>query len=678
METSRRRFLGLAAAMAVTGSASATGTPAWAGEAHAKEAGTEQKAGAAQRAGASQEAGAAPEAARESAGGRRAGQGPSGGDVPDLAGVDQPVTATLTPFADALRVPPVIRPEGDLTIEMRSVARRLHSQLPPTTLWAYEGHVPGPTIEVRRGRRLRVYWTNRIEGENVPVTAVQVYAPVGTITPPNTLPGRGGAVPRADVAGIPPWLVVHLHGAVTGGGQDGWSENGHVAGEVQISEYLNRQPSAALWYHDHTMHTSTWTIFAGLFGMYWIRDDEEDALGLPSGPYEMPLILCDRNLETDAAGRLTGRLLHKVTFRNEIQRVTRPFEGPYTLVNGIIWPYLDVEPRWYRFRVLNAANSRTFRLALIDEATGKTVTGAVKQIGTDGGLLPAPVPLEFLTLSSGERADVLIDFGGHAGRRLRLVNTAADGTPGLPAPGMPHPEVMQFRVGGQAAEGGDAFRLPAVVSPSFVRTTHDSLPPDRTHRIVLTKVGGGRHSEMWEMEKVHPDSVKIPSEGVVQLKTADGNVLTYRRIANGPDDVVNYFAELGAWELWTFINATDFPHPMHIHLMRFQAISRDIYDVSGFDATLGTTLKPMAYKQAGVLTPGEQGAKDVILVGENEVVTVAGRFEGATGRFAYHCHLLEHQDEGMMRPLVVYPPGIMALHMGGAMKSGAQHDHSHM
>ncbi|GII55425.1 multicopper oxidase [Planotetraspora thailandica] len=693
MDTSRRNFLGLATAMAVTGAAA----PA--------SASVRRTAAVPPVPDAMPETGAGASSATPDI---RAHL--SGWDVPELAGADQPVTATLTPFADAMRVPPLIRPEtAELTIEMRSVAARLHSQLPPTRLWTYEGLFPGPTIEVHREQRLRVAWTNRIENETVPVTAVQSYAQVGSPNMPNILPGSGGAVPRRDVADIPPWLVVHLHGAITGGGQDGWSENGHVAGEVQYAEYLNRQPSAALWYHDHAMHTSTWTLFAGLFGMYWIRDEEEHALGLPSGDYELPLILCDRNLETDPSGLLTGRLLHKVTFRNEMQPVTRPFEGPYTLANGVIWPYLEVEPRWYRFRVLNAANSRTFRLALIDESTGDQVMGAMKQIGTDGGLLHVPITVDFLTLASGERADVLVDFGAHSGRRLRLVNTVEGTSPGSPAPGVPYPEVVQFRVGGtgrrgpvrpgqptrpgqggqtdrhdqhaEAGEGkgartGDLFTLPRVVSPSFVRTSHDSLPPDRTHRVVLTKVGGGKHSEMWEMEKVNPHSVELGSEGVVQLKTADGNVLTYRRIANGPDDVVNYFAVEGSWELWTFINATDFPHPMHIHLMRFQALSRDIYDISGFDATLGATTKPIAYKQAGVLEDGEKGLKDVIRVGVNEVVTIAGRFEGATGRFAYHCHLLEHQDEGMMRPLIVYPQAVMALRaahaqMGGHGEAGA-------
>ncbi|MFI6319434.1 multicopper oxidase family protein [Nonomuraea sp. NPDC050556] len=581
----------------------------------------------------------------------------------DLPGVDAPSTATLTPFADALPVPPVLRPRArEVTLEMRSVRRRLHSQLPPTRLWTYEGCFPGPTIEVRRGQKVRVGWTNRIEGENVPVTAVQV--PAGPAVPVNQ-PGRDGATPRADVAAIPPWLVVHLHGAITGAGNDGWSENGLASGETQAVEYLNDQPSTALWYHDHGMHVGTWTVFSGLLGAYLIRDDEEEALGLPRGRQEIPLILCDRNLDTTADGLLTGDLLHKVQITATSPKVvTRAFAGPYTLVNGVIWPYLDVDPRWYRFRVLNASNARTYRLQLVDESTGQPVVGAVKQIGSDGGLLPSPVSLDgALVLSPAERADLLVDFRALRGKRVKLVNTAPGVAPGAPAPSanIPFPEVMQFRVADRRPN--DGFTLPAVVSPSFRRTTHDDIPADHGHRLVLTMVGGGDHAQMWEMEE---DPAATPgAEGVVQV---DGR--TYRRIARMPDDQVNFFAAVGGWEVWTFLNVAPALHPMHIHLMRFQLLSRDIYDISGIDIAGGTTRRPLARTGPGVVDPNEQGWKDVVRVGQAEAVKVAGRFKGGSGRYAYHCHLLEHQDEGMMRPLVVFPPAVLALR-------GAHDHHPH-
>ncbi len=590
----------------------------------------------------------------------RAEPAPPDSQVADLAGPDQPAVATLTPFQDALPIPPVLRPRGrEVTLELRSVRRRLHSQLPPTRLWTYEGHFPGPTIEVRRGQKVRIAWTNRIGDETVPVTAVQV--PAATPPPVND-PGRGGAMPRADVAAIPPWLVTHLHGAVTAAGNDGWSENGLRPGEAQAAEYLNDQPATALWYHDHGMHVGTWTVFSGLLGSYLIRDEEEDALGLPRGGHEIPLVLCDRNLDQDDAGRLTGDLLHKVQIAATSPKVvTRPFTGPFTLVNGVIWPYLDVDPRWYRFRVLNASNARVFRLQLIDEADGSVVTGAVKQIGSDGGLLPKPVDVDGpLILAPAERADILVDFRARPGRKLKLVNTTPGVTPGqeAPAQNIPFPQVMEFRVANRRPDND--FTLPAVVSPSFVRINHDAIPADHEHRLVMTMVGGGDHAQMWEMEQ-DPDA-KPGTEGVVQL---DDKI--YRRVARMPDDAVNFFAKLGGWEMWRFVNVAPALHPMHIHLMRFQILSRDVYDISGFSVQDGTTTKPLVRLSAGTIDPNEQGWKDVIRVDRAESVTVAGRFEGGTGRYAYHCHLLEHQDEGMMRPLVVFPPAVLALR--------AQHDH---
>ncbi len=669
--------MGVAAALAAVATGTGTGTGSaeattWRGRAWGRGDGDDPHAGAGQ-----------------------VGSGHTGGDLPgadhghDLAhgdpmhgdrgglgrsGLDRPSTATLTPFMDALRVPPVIRPRGPrLTVEMRSVDRRLHSQLPPTRLWTYGGHFPGPTIEVRRGQRLEVAWKNVIGDERVPVTAVEVFAPVGIQPNPYVVPGRSGGTPRADVAAIPPWLVVHLHGAVTGAGQDGWSENGQFPGETQIVEYLNDQPAATLWYHDHSMHISTWTLFAGLIGMYLIRDEEEDLLGLPDGDREIPLVITDRNFEVDADGRLTGGLLHKVTYAEAgPPKITAGFRGPYTLVNGTVWPYLDVEPGWYRFRLLNACNTRTYHMMIIDEETGRPVPGTIRQIGTDAGLLPAPVTVDSpLILSPGERADILVDFTGCGGRRLRLVNVLDDNppappisresTPGTPTPGLPYPEMMQFRVASQG--GSDLFVPPPVLSPTFTRTTYDSLPADRNHRVVLTKVLGGRHAEMWEMEEVDAASVTIPSDGVVQLRGADGGVRTFRRISRNPDDTVNFYGELGKCEHWTFINAATALHPMHIHLMRFQILSREEYDVSGFDMKLCGTTRPLAFKRTGVVQEGERGWKDVVRLGDAEVVEIAGRFEGGTGRYAYHCHLLEHQDTGMMRPLIVFPPGVGALRL---------------
>ncbi|MGH3926310.1 MAG: multicopper oxidase family protein, partial [Pseudonocardiaceae bacterium] len=366
-------------------------------------------------------------------------------------GTALPGGTVLTKFADPLRVPPVLRPRrgrpaSTLTVEMRATRLALHSELPPTPLWTYSGHFPGPTIEVRRGQLLQVTWTNQIDSP-YPVVAVEreyppPSGPQDPLPQPGNTPGRDGAQPSADVADLPPWTVVHLHGQRTNADNDGIPENAMLPGSSQLAEYPNQQPATSLWYHDHAMDITRFNVMAGLVGMYLIRDDEEDELRLPRGRHEVPLIICDRNLDADSDGRLTGRLLHKLARLTTPARPTLPFFGPYTVVNGVIWPHFDVEARWYRFRVLNASHARIYRLFLLDE-DDNPVPGAIKQIGTDSGLLPAPLSITGeLALAPGERADILIDFSAFRGQWMRLVSTGGGAVAGNPPtpPGQTNPE----------------------------------------------------------------------------------------------------------------------------------------------------------------------------------------------------------------------------------------------
>lgn len=581
--------------------------------------------------------------------------------------------AELTPFLDALRVPDRLRPGAEealrgIEIRLTATWTRLHPQLPPTKVWTYNGHFPGPTIEVPRGRRLRVAWTNRLTGA-YPVTAVEV-RPTALDPRPSETPGydRTAGKPREDVAALPPWSVTHLHGARTGGGNDGWAENAVAPGDSQLSEYPNDHRATAWWYHDHAMDITRWNVFTGLVGMYLVRDAEEAALRLPDGAHEVPLIIADRNVDRDEDGHLTGRLLHKTQLVGPADApVALPFSGPYTTVNGVVWPHFDVEARWYRFRVLNASNARLYELQLRDDETGEPVPGVVWQIGSDGGLLPKPVPLdEPLKAAPAERMDLLIDFRELRGRKLRLVNASASAGP--------YPQVMQFRVGTQKVR--DRFVLPDVVSPSFRRITHDNVPGHDHRMVVLTPAGAG-HPEIWEMVKVDPATVAIPSDGVIQIDNGT-QTSTYRRIARSFDDALGFMAKRGGWEQWSFLNlANPAPmHPMHIHLIDFQVLSRDVYDVSRFDAAVGGTLPglpiTLANPSSAPIAPNEQGWKDVIQVPGRQMVNVIGEFTGASGRFMYHCHILEHEDEGMMRPFVVMPEEVLRFHHG---MGGGDHPH---
>ncbi len=237
-----------------------------------------------------------------------------------------------------------------------------------------------------------------------------------------------------------------------------------------------------------------------------------------------------------------------------------------------------------------------------------------------------------------------------------------------PAGDVRYPAVMEFRVGEDDCP--DTFELPEVLSGSFRRLTHD-IP--HGHRLVVLTVpgtkGSGGHPEIWEMTEVDdPGDIQVPSEGVIQLTGADGTTKTYRRISRTFNDGLGFTVAEGSYEQWSFLNLAPIVHPMHIHLADFQLMGRDACDVSGFDPAVGGTRTPIAFDPATriPLAPNEFGHKDVFRVPGGQILRVMGRFDGAYGRFMYHCHLLEHEDMGMMRPFVVMPEEAMRFDHGGA------------
>ncbi|ODU06977.1 MAG: hypothetical protein ABS81_03045 [Pseudonocardia sp. SCN 72-86] len=574
----------------------------------------------------------------------------------------------LTPYVEALTIPPRAMPVADgdvdrLTVRMRTAQIRLHPALPPTTLWTYDGSFPGPTIEVRRNRALHVDWVNELSGP-FPVTAVESLDNKGDIREWD-LPGRRGAPAIPEVAALPPWVVVHLHGLLTGGGNDGWPENAIGPGDRQLTRYTNDQPACALWYHDHAMHISRLTTMTGLTaGMYLIRDDEEDALGLPSGDREIPLLLCDRTLDTDATGALTGDLLHKVTvYEDYAEKITRSFTGPFTLVNGRIWPYLEVDPVRYRFRVLNAASIRPYHLVLLDEKDDIVADGTIQHVGSDAGLLPGPVAAgEAVVLTPAERGDVVIDFSAHAGRTLRWVDDSPIGAP--------DEHVLQFRVRAAASSTTAVDRpLPPVLSTSF-RSVDDTAVTPLTERLVCITPAFPITARMWEMVPVEAPRGPMPMDGIIQFENAEGVVQTWQRVAEGWNDPVTFLSEANGWESWTYLSleGPGAPHPMHVHAFTFQVRSRQHIDVKGFeylqraDGTFGGgTVAPLRWDSHGVVPPEERGWKDVVAVGSGQLVSVTGRFGPSSGRFLHHCHVYEHEDHKMMRPFTVLPAAVSAL-----------------
>jgi spore coat protein A len=241
-----------------------------------------------------------------------------------------------------------------------------------------------------------------------------------------------------------------------------------------------------------------------------------------------------------------------------------------------------------------------------------------RQIGSDGGFLPRPVQLSKLLLGPAERADLIIDFTGLEGKTVTLSNSAAAPFPGWEMMATHHAQLyewMQFRVNLPMA--GD--------SPSFKES-----PPVSFSRL--------------------DESASIITRDFVLSEQLDpqGRSLGVRINSKGYDDPVTEIVKLGSVEKWRFINTTDDAHPMHLHLVQFQILERQGFNPAalknGVLQLVGTPRSPAA---------NEAGWKDTAIVYPRDVLTIIVRFEGYTGRYVFHCHMLEHEDNDMMRPYEV-------------------------
>ena len=278
-------------------------------------------------------------------------------------GMTTPLAVPLAPFADALPVPQRLvaaRRNGRLSVPIRAGSHRFHRDLPESAVWGYDGTVPGPTIEAEAGEPVTVAWRNELDGALPVVVTTAPEAADASGVPVQCVPGLSGGTPDRDAAALAGHTVVHLHGGLTPAAYDGWAENLSAPGQDAVFHYPMGQRAALLWYHDHVMGVTRFGVYAGLAGLWIIRDQRERELGLPEGPpFEVPLLIQDRNFGLDEAGRLTGQLVHKTD-----PEVMEAFP-PFTVVNGKVWPLLEVEPATYRFRVLNGSNARTYRLVLL-------------------------------------------------------------------------------------------------------------------------------------------------------------------------------------------------------------------------------------------------------------------------------------------------------------------------
>ncbi|WP_084258549.1 multicopper oxidase family protein [Microtetraspora malaysiensis] len=437
-------------------------------------------------------------------------------------------------FRLPLAVPPVLTPvRSDAAGDHYEVVQRAADvELIPglrTRIWGYNGIFPGPTIVSRSGRPTVVRHRNE----------------------------------------LPAPVVVHLHGGRTPSSEDGYPTDllmpvavapgqGHhhdMAGAVTIGErdyrYPLEQRAATLWYHDHRMDFTGPSVWRGLAGFHLVHDDEEDALPLPRGERDLPLMIADRSFAEDGS-LLYPSLDPTLTTPGVMDAYSPGVLGDVILVNGVPWPLAEVSAARHRLRLLNASNARRYRLALDPPPPGG---GGLVQIGTDAGLLERPLRHDAIEMAPAQRYDVVVDFGAYrVGQEVTLVNEFGSG---------PTAQVMRFRV---ARAAHDDSRVPDRLSRI--------VPLDRADAVV-TRTLRFRHDTMHGMTG-----------------------WTINGLPFGPD-VVHARARLGTVEVWRLI--TDFHHPIHLHLAPFQVLSRGNGGPGAYDLGWKDTLDLRPAEQAEII-----------------------------------------------------------------------------
>jgi spore coat protein A len=587
------------------------------------------------------------------------GGGPSSSQVP----LDP---LTIPKFAHELPIPRTFAPtvitaagqviRNEYTVSVKQTAvQMLPPGFPGTTVLAYGGEVtipgsmatefvrtvPGPTFENTRGIPTLMKWRNEIDTTHfMPVDPTLHFANPLAMEPPT-----------APFIAFPPGYtnaqntiahVTHMHGLMVGSGHDGVAEqwftmSGIVGPNYVTRDYLmpNDQPATHLFYHDHTMGMTRLGVYAGMVGAgYFIRDPnsplDQPSSTLPSGAYEIPLVILDRAFFTD------GELSFPRVSTNPGNAYWQAGDGANTvLVNGKVWPNLNVERRQYRFRVLTAGNGRTWNVQL--DNGGVQVPFTI--IGSDGGYLPAPQVVTNVTLGMTERADILVDFSQFpAGTQITMINAGAN----LATVGT----IMRFTVQSTTPVAPPAIAaLPA-------RTTLVADAPRRIKTFHNITDAAGNSS-----------------------RATDG--LDYSAPALE-------YALVGSTEEWDVINIGGGGHLIHLHLIEFQVVSRQNINAAAYlqqwrllnghrPVTRPIVVDPTPYLIGSPVPPlpYEAGWKDTVRSGANQVVRIIARWapqELATNAvtagqnlfsidptvgpgYVWHCHVLGHEDFDMMRPL---------------------------
>lgn len=418
-------------------------------------------------------------------------------------------------FAVPLPIPPVLAPTsttGDVdTYDVRQSAGE--AEIIPglrTPIWGYNGIYPGPTIEARRGRAVAVRHRNELP---VP-TVVHLH---GSITRPDS---DGYPLDLVLPQGVHDWPGHHVPA-----GRGGPGGTGGVAHGERTYQYPNQQAAATLWYHDHRFDFTGPSVYRGMAGFFLLRDAAEDALSLPQGDREIPLMIQDRYFNEDGSFFYPS-LDPELRARPGVQALFADgVKGDVILVNGKPWPFHPVDGAKYRLRLLNGSNARAYTLRLDPPPPGG---GGLVQIGSDVGLLPKPVPLDEIYIGPGERYDVVVDFARYPeGTQVMLANGDEND---------PTSQIMRFDVGAKVSDDGE---IPQRLGPDPEPMPAISAATTRSFRF-LGGAGG------------------IP---------ATVNLATFQ------PDRIEATARLNDTEIWEI--SVDPEHPFHLHLGHFRILDRN-------------------------------------------------------------------------------------------------------
>ena len=508
---------------------------------------------------------------------------------------------------------------------------------------------PGPTFEAVRGIPVNVQWVNNVTVPHfLPVDPTLHWANPNNIPTPEppflTFP------PGYPLAQSPVPVTTHLHGAEARSDSDGGPESWFTAGEAQTGAdfiksrytYPNQQEPTTLWYHAHALGITRLNVLAGLAGFYLLRDPNNDIEPiLPSGLFEVPIVIQDRSFNEDGS-----LLFPNVGVNPDVHPYwVQDFIGNAIMVNGRVWPNLDVQRRQYRFRMLNGSNSRFYNLKL---SNGQSFI----QIGSDGGFLPFPVTLTELLIAPGERADILIDFSMlKPGTKIIMTNDAIAPFPGGSPPDPDTTgQIMQFTV-------LDTPHVPPVHLPPVLNEI-PTLIPDVPKKVLTLNVVNGE-------------------KGPLEL-LLDGQKWV---------DPTSELPIVGSTVDWEIANVTRATHPIHVHLIQFQVVNRQHFDSERYLAdwlslngepplqhpTIPLPVEP--YLMGDPIEPdlNEQGWKDTVRMNPTEVTRIRLRFTPQDVKsgdskpgvnlfpldptfgpgYVWHCHILDHEDNEMMRRMKV-------------------------